>query len=446
MMLFLRECKAIGKSVVYLIFIIIMLLFIWTQFLVGINDDIKGAEGILNADAAAAGFFSPLLPPNIAEGEDIGNISEEIPDMVMPNAIALLAKEHSINEFKGYPFGFEKITKISQEELDEIEQIIKDVSGLSAEEVMEKVKEGNEAGKIGPFPNTSISQFGEHGDFSTLIPTIIDYDSFKEKMNQVDKMLGGGTSYSIDSLDYFSFRPATSDDLVERYESLVIDDKITNGYARLFCDYMGIVISWLGVFVPVAFLLRDRRAKMNELLYPKEISSFKLIGIRYLSLATMMFVPVLIISCVPLVQFAMFAIKNGIAIDYLAFIKYSFAWLLPTLLVVISVSLIVTLLTDSPLGIVIMFAWGFLTVTSEDLSGLAGKNGFALIIRFNEVGNLPAVQAQMQALIINRISYVVMALLLLAISIVVFELKRKGKLDVWSKLRNNKRKSDLDAA
>lgn len=438
-MLYIKECKAVCKSIVFWVFVLIMILFYSTQYSSELSYDLKltkapEGEHVYNAKPSA------LLPPDTKD-EELGYKEAEIPEQIMPNVMAVLATEHSENEFIGYPFGFFKVTKLSKGELADIEQIMTDITGLNSEEILGKINDAKSKGKIEPLPNSGISQIGEDADYTDVIPIIVDFDTFKEKMKKVDKLIGGSSIYAAENFSLYSFEPITNEEVQESYDSFINEDKITNAYARLFCDYMGILISLLGIFVPVAFLLRDRRARVKELVYPRKISSLKLIGTRYLSMITMMFVPILLLSLEPLIRIAIFAAKQGFTIDYFAFAKYSFAWLLPSILVVVSMAFFFTILTDTPIAIIIQFAWSLITIfqTASDLGGLAGKSGFSFVIRFNLTGNYSAVQEQMTALIINRVSYSLFAILLLAFAIILFEQKRKGRLDVRSKLRKNTR-------
>ncbi len=433
-MLYIRECRAIRKNLVYFIFLVIIIIFYITQFNADLNMDIAKYKGNAQGTEYSDGV-GPLTPIE-SYPEDLGFISAEVPEMVMPNAIAVLAMESAENKFTSYPNGFYKETSLSESEQKKINDVIAEITGLSAKDVVDLINDAMEKGKTYPASNAEIVQFGETADYSKIIPIKIDYNTFKKKIEIVDDMLGGGSSYSPGNLYRLGYKQATPEDYIKEYRSLIDDDQITNAYARLYCDYMGIEIALFAVFVPVAFLLRDRRAKMNELIYPRKVSSVKLIGTRYLSVVSMIFIPILIISFVPLIRLAIFASENGLSIDYLAFIKYSFAWLLPTLLATVSVGFFFTILTDTPVGILIQFGWAFFTVfmSNDGLTALAGENKMALVVRFNMVGGFAEVQSQIGALMINRLGYSVFALILLILSIVLYEMKRKGKLDVRSKL------------
>ena len=62
-------------------------------------------------------------------------------------------------------------------------------------------------------------------------------------------------------------------ELKEEYDNLVEKDGYTGGYLRLFCDYMGIIVAILPVFVVATRSLRDKRAKMKDLVYTRKVSS-----------------------------------------------------------------------------------------------------------------------------------------------------------------------------
>ena len=95
----------------------------------------------------------------------------------------------------------------------------------------------------------------------------LSYERFEEVMQEVDDMLGGGSSYALDSIGDNGSEPKTYEDAVKEYEELVHKDGYTGGYARLFSDYMVIILGILPVFLAVTRELRDRRANMQELLY-----------------------------------------------------------------------------------------------------------------------------------------------------------------------------------
>ena len=69
--------------------------------------------------------------------------------------------------------------------------------------------------------------------------------------------------------------------------------------------------------------MRDRRAKMEALIYTKETSAAKLTLIRYLALVIAAMLPVIILSY--LSNMMVWSSYNGMQLDYLAPLKYDFS-------------------------------------------------------------------------------------------------------------------------
>jgi hypothetical protein len=172
---------------------------------------------------------------------------------------------------------------------------------------------------------------------------------------------------------------------------------------------------------------------MSELIYVRGVSSLKIIGVRFFASAVMCFLPILVLSFYPRVQLAVFGAQEGISVDYFAFVKYTCAWILPTILTVTGVAFVLTVLTETPIAILAQMVWSIGAVFTNELDGLAGESGFSLVIRHNLVGGLSDVREQFGAIAVNRTIYSVLALALLACSVIIFEQKRKGKLNVRRK-------------
>lgn len=139
----------------------------------------------------------------------------------------------------------------------------------------------------------------------------------------------------------------------------------------------------------------------------------------------MLFVPVLLLSCLPMSKAAYVAKMAGVSVDYLAFVKYAAGWLLPTILFVTAFVYVITELTEGFLailaGVVVWFTALFSSVTLE-------RAGWNLIPRFNSLGKYNQFSYLLPQLVKNRILYTVAALLVLGLVLLVYTLKRKGVL------------------
>ncbi|MDR1292760.1 MAG: ABC transporter permease [Clostridiales Family XIII bacterium] len=442
--LFLKECRAVRKTIPWFLFVVIVVVFYFMNFGFDLYNQIRQVdtgEEIEFSFPAKDGFtvFSynyapetnPLISPSQGDPESYGRENVVIPELTMPNACAMLATEYMYSAGAGRythysTLGFLKHTTPPSDDQNEIAGILVDMTGLSPAEIGESIK-----GLDTPIPFATNSD----EDYGSKIPIKISYEEFERYMRRVDQLIGGGSPYAEKNLMLFASRPAGYEDRLAEYRSIVYEDKITNAYARYFCDYMGIVIALFAIFVVVNYMTRDRRARGDELIMPRRVSSLKLIVAKYLACVVMTLLPIIIISIIPTIELIVFARGHGLPVDPLAFLKYEAAWLLPTLLTVTSVGFAITILTDTPAAIIVQFVWSYITLIVTPLDALGGPFGTGLIVRFNTIGGRGALAGSMGDLAVNRVMYSVLAVALLLLSAYLYSQKRKGRIDVIGKIR-----------
>lgn len=417
--LFIKECKHILKSMIYLVFIGVILLFYISQLGDFVGRDIKEAQ---SNNTTQNNMSNPFIKP--VEGqENYGETVSEVPNIIMPNAIVNLIMEYENNRYTTYPL-FYKEVKLNSEEQQKVREAIYEITGLTPDEILEKMSKDQES---------RYSQGQEvvgNRNNEGVIPVIVSYDVFKEKMKEIDILLGGDSSYAEIKLKNFGSAPISYEDRLQSYETFINVEKITRPYARLFCDYMGITIGLFSVFVTVSYLMRDRKSKMNELIFSREITSTKFIIIRYLALVVMMIIPFILLSFIPLSQLIGYGIANSLAIDDLGFIKMIVALLLPTLMISTAIGFFLTVLTDTPIAIGVQFIWAFMGLNASVGRISGGDYGLDLIIRHNSINSYELMMGSLDALIVNRIFYSVLALVMMGATIFIYEQKRKGRVNV----------------
>ena len=435
--LFFKECKTIAKSIIYLVFICAMILFYVSQIGSYAEGDIKQYhtnEEYYSGSLLQNKFIKPELG-----AESYGQKYVEIPEQIMTTIISSLLRDYAINNYDIYPFGLiGRQATMRESKQEEVAQIITDITGVSIENFHELLDAVTE--KRREFYENNDVYIAGMIDFSDAIPIIITYDEFKVKMKQLDKILGG--NYGESSYQSRSYVPLTYEEALAEYNEFMEYDKITGAYARLFCDYMGIVAALFSVFVPVAFLIRDKRAKVNELIFSRRISNVKFILARYFAIVLMMFIPFILLSLFPTLQLTKFAVKNNMPVDIFAFVKYVTAWILPTLMTTTAVAFIITTITDNPLAIAVQFIWSFLSVSVGAFAANAGSTGsliyyggMNLLIRHNSLGHLQYYRDNITQIAVNRIFYAVLSLVLVALTIFIYGQKRRGEVDVRGNLR-----------
>ncbi|MBU3217640.1 ABC transporter permease [Clostridium estertheticum] len=408
--LFLKECTQLGKSLIYIVFICITILFYITQYFSGI----KGND----PQYLGSALLKPSYVQNLEKYKKENNIypygttSEEIPEQVMPKATSKLYEEYTQGIYRAYPYDFLKKVKLSKEHTKRIEEILCQTTGASLSE-LDKL---NKNGKWNEIHFSSSSK---------------DYASFKNLMEEANNIIGKQSNYSKGNLKRFGVKPITYEESMKTYKDLIEKDKITNGFARLFSDFMGIVMGLFPVFVVVPFIRKDRKSNMNELIYSRRVSSAKLILSKYSALIIMMMIPIFLLAGVSTLQAVSFSEKLNLTVDYFAFFKYSIGWLMPTLMAVTAVGMFLTLLTETAIAIPVQMIWWYSSVFKGILIGSYDLS--QLVIRFNTIYHRDEFVSIIYNIFLNRMFFISLSAIFVIASIYILNLKRIGRIDFYDK-------------
>ncbi|WP_455716771.1 ABC transporter permease [Anaerosporobacter sp.] len=382
--LFMKECRAIVKSTTYYIFLACLVLFFVSQM--------ESNTGITKPQEGQA---------------DYGYKYSENPKEIMEYTIDALLREFENETYIAYPFGFYKEVHPSKKTQSKIEAIIK-----------------------------------ETVDENSIVKDSISYEEFEANMDKIDDLLGGGTNYKASQLKINAYIPMTYEDAMKEYEDILYNDKISGAYARLFCDYMGLVLAILPMFLGVTRGLRDKRAKASDVIYSKKVSSAVIVLSRYLATVIMVLVPVILLSISPTLQSLYSAAQNGIKGDAFTYVRYIGGWLLPTILIAVSASFFLTELTNGPIAILVQGLWWYISIfMGADL--LVGTVGYNIMPRFNTVGEYEVFKEIFPQLVRNRLFYSGISILLIVATIIIYHYKRKGALMINGKIFKH-RKSELE--
>ena len=442
MKLYLKECKKITASIIFYLFIAI-LIFSWFQNFRGVTQtEINWANGIPPADI---GFERPLLSKPSEKDDYFGSkVSEDNPEAIMTGVTRALLSEYEANSYATYPLGYYKAITLSGDEQKQVLGILCEITGLTEEELknlpgdyfpavtgtiisfdaMNVDKDGNLNMEMGSGTDTK-SEDNKYAHFVSQVT----YEHFKELMRKMEAIIGEkGSQYSPEMMiTYFGMSEMTYEEALEEYNQTINQDKVTGGFARLFCDYMGLALGLYPVFLVVIIWMKDRMSNATELIYSRNISSTKLVLSRYLAGITMVLIPVLLLSLESLVPLISFGAKNGIQIDCFAYIKYIVWWLLPEVMVVCAIGMFFTLLTDSPIAIVLQFLWW---MVDKGATGLSGDTKLTtLMIRHNTLRGYETIQEGLQIICMNRLLMAGIGILFVILSIWVLTSKRKGKIN-----------------
>lgn len=410
--LFVKECRQTMTSLIFLIYIACIGLFFYTQL------------GNVSFDEAE--------PPKPGQ-ENYGTKKSTDVNDIMNEGISRLVSEYEQRTYITSPIGFNKRVTLNEEENRKVKEVIESLTGMTVEEIGNVTQEYYKSqGNI------------RMGAARIEVKQGMTYDAFLKQITPIDKMLGGGSSYGKEALKNNAVTSKTYEDAKKEYEELISKDRLSGGYARLFSDYMGIILGLAPIFLAVARMLRDRRAQMQGLIYSRKAGSYQIIISRYLSLVVMAMLPIVILSFVTLAECIAYGSRAGIGVDYLAFIKYIGGWLLPECMIVTAVGVFFTTLSGNAVAILLQIVWWFISI----FAGVAGMHGgdyrMNLISRHNTPLNYEGMINDFNTLLFNRMFYAILAVLLVIATIVVYEIKRKGRMTIHGKISaNRKRKSEI---
>lgn len=384
-MLFAKELK---KTVCSLVFIVLAA----AVFVFGASQD------VLN--------FGQELIICPEPGGEYGMHTKEVPEIIMPAAFERLLFEYEENSYTAYPIGFYKNIRLSEGKRKEMASVLAALTGTEASVIQEMSGEAL---------------------YGLSLREDISYEEFLEHMNKADKLIGGGSSYCRTMLkEDFGRVPVTYEEAAAQYELSRSKDRFTGAYARYFCDYMGIILSVLPVFPAVSLCLKDKRAGIGSLIYSRRVSSLRLIWVRYLAVCLAAILPVLVLAYVS--NMSVWMSYEGMALDYLAPLKYTLGWLLPSVMIAAAVGMFFTVLTGTPIAIAIQGLWWFIDLNAG-IGEIYGDYGlFRLTPRHNTLGNTQGFLDGLKDLTINRLLLAGSAVLIVFTAAAVYEQKRRGNL------------------
>ncbi len=358
-MLFVKELKKVVCSVTFVLYLAVLILFYATQF---------------SSDADS------IVTEPVAGRDNYGMTETDDPAVIISAAIEGLSREVELNSYVAYPVGFYK------------EVTLTDAKQAKMKDILAQLKERYQKGEL-------------------------SYEAFLEYMRQADKLIGGGSYYSDRFLiSRFGTVSASYEDARREYEAFVSEDKITGAYARLFCDYLGIVLGIMPVFVAAALVERDRKAQMEQLVFSRKISSAALVVNRFLALIVSMAVPVLLLSIAATIQ--VFGIYEGMSLDPAAIIGMA------GILIASAVGMALTEIYSPLLAVFAQSVWWIFSISTGKLTGAIHK--FTLVLRHNNLLKRQIFVRQTGDFLFNRCFYIVAALILVAVTVWIYEKKRKG--------------------
>ncbi len=424
--LFLKECRMTVKSLAFWAYLACLALFYVSQL--GetdwrIREPLPGHEG------------------------EYGHTWSTDEGLVMEKTVRLLTEDYAQNSYSAYPLGFYKRVSLGEKKRAQMGGILSELTGKSVEELerlgYDYIKEEStfyEAANAGARGEMAAPPVP---DFEACLAEDVSFERFLELMEEADGLIGGGSLYAPSRLGRGVQVPQTYEGALAEYHDIIEGDRYSGAFARLFCDYMGLMAAILPVFPVVARALKDRRSGALPALYSKQASSACILLARYLALLALTMVPIFVLAGAAQVQCSGAAGAVGVSADSFAFFKYVGGWLFPAAAFTLAVGLFVSELTGGVTAVLVQGIFWFASMF-RSTGVLVGEFGLKFIPRFNSLGDRALFEREFSDLAANRLFYGALSLVLVAAAVFVFEWKRKGGGIRFGSLR--KHKLDLSEA
>lgn len=413
-----KECKMWLKSIIFYAYIIILFLFYMSQM---------GTE---------EGIEKPC------KGQDsYGFMYSNDKNVIMNSTLMNLVMERENNRYATYPIGFYKGVQLSESEQNKIDECIGELTGMTISQVNNYLKTYEENIKKDEEIDTNNIETSEEVDENSQnvlqVSKDITYTKFKSIMKKVCNIIGKGSAYEENTLRKNARVGMTYEDAMAEYNQLLKEDKITSAYARLFSDYMGLMLGILPAFFSITRIFKDKKSKVKDVIYSKKASSFTIIMSRLTAIYIMLFIPILVIAMLSMAESVYVAKSLGVIPNYLSYGACCVGWLLPIILFVSTLTYAIALVTESILTIVGNLAIWFIAVLTGANSSELICVGMNFIPRFNYLGKRSAFEEILPQLIQNRIFYVGISIVLILSTVFIYNLKRQGGLNYGEKHKNS---------
>ena len=406
--LFLKECRQVLRSLVYYIYVVVFVLFITSQM---------SSEGYENLQEPAPG--QSYYGETVTKDETL----------IMEGTLANLVEDVYHNSFATYPLGFYKGVTLTDSEAKQAEGILERCTGKSFEVLEEEM-----IGYFGQFDQSRVEEMTEAwASYKVTVKEGFTYAEFETAMEEICDLVGKGSSYEKDKYENSIYVPMTYEQAKEEFDALCEKDRLTRAYMRLFCDYAGIVLAILPIFIGISRVLRDKRAKVQQVMFSKPASGALIVVSRYLANLVMLCIPVFVTAFLLQQPYYYKAQTFGIQGDFMAFLSVPGIWLLPEIMIVLALSFLITEFTDTILAVFIQVAWGIGSLFGA--TSLVGDFGMRLVARWNTLGETALFASLEKEFLLNRGYYFLLAIVCVILTVIVYERKRGKGETIYGKIR-----------
>ena len=395
-----NECKQFIKSITCLCCIGLLFIFVYMQmpFSEMISKSTKPEEG--------KSYYGVVYSKNEND--------------IMERTFARLVEETASKTYATYTFGIYKEITLSDNDRNIIINYIEQATNVEFEELVRQKEEYFVSLNMSKEATYEEIESAQCGYVVKPIDTYT-YEKFQETMTEVAKIIGSGSMYEKDQYSTVQVLASYEDALAE-YEDLANYDGGTNALMRLFCDYASIILMFVPIFILAIRWRKDEIDGVASVIHSKKASSAAIVISRYVACVGILFISLILLAGFVEIDYIFSARGSDLPFDYLAFVKYTCVWLLPQIMIISSIACMLSECLGYLFAIIIQIILGVVCVLSN--GSLIGDFGYRLLIRWNTFGGHSDFIKESKAYYINRGIYFVLAIVILVITVVCYEMHR----------------------
>lgn len=394
MKLFKTELLLFVKSLTFIAFCVAAFAFYFTQYQGNVNRQVAHFQEntVYNPD-------NYLMRPRPGSN-DYGNTAQTDKRSVMKNALLDLQQEYQNNTFQTRPVMFVKNVHLKQTDKKKVDQIFKHLT------------------------DQSLTTFTPAKANWSQLDRQVSYSRFKQAMGKIDHIIGGQSAYVPNQLfEFGSGKPLSYTAAKHAYQRKMRIDRVSRNFARLFSDYLGIIMLIFSVFPLILYYTKAQRENCQELLDLKLKPTWQYLGVKYLTTVLVLYGFTLLLSIFPAIQLLKVGRVLQLSTDGWAFVKATTLFVLPTIMFISALALVLTRLFKPVITMAIMVVFGIFILSVTDI---AGVTTWSPLMRFNGDSNWSTFASLKQAIYLNRLFYIGLTLILFLVAVWLKSRQRRG--------------------
>ncbi len=387
MKLFKTEFLLFIKSMTFVGFLIAALAFYYTQYQEITSNQIATATTV-NGQYYSGNYF--MRP--VRGSQDYGQTKTINKKSIIQNGLLSLQSDYRRNSFATYPFMFEKIVHLNNNQKIKVSRQFKTLTNRNIE-----------TGSLTEYAADKLAQR-------------ISYKQFQRDMGNVDAIVGGHSYYAAAALqgNFNTGEKLTYREALKNYQQNMRVDRLSNAMARLFCDYFGIILIIFSVFPLVIYFSKERLERCQDILEVKSMATWKYLVVKYVIAVFGMYVVVQLFAIYPALQAQHLGGLLNVNVDPLGFQKQIDVMLLPTILYITALTLLLAQFLRPIITLSLSLANGIFLLATTDINGLST---WSPLMRFNDNGNWRLFKQLEPAIYQNRMGYLFVSLVLVGLAI-----------------------------